>query len=51
MAKNFFHLSPQSLTILADLWGSLGMFGSWDTYNDRLINYDLPAEVEKVVNL
>jgi hypothetical protein len=27
-----------------------GMFASFDNYNDKLINYDVPAEVQKVVN-
>jgi hypothetical protein len=27
------------------------MFGSFDRYNDKLINYNVPAEVEKVVRL
>jgi len=26
------------------------MFGSFDSHNDRLINYNVPAEVEKIVN-
>jgi len=26
------------------------MFGSFDSYNDKLINYNVPAEVEKMVN-
>ena len=28
---------------------TLGLFGSFDSYNDKLINYDVPAEVEKVI--
>ena len=27
-----------------------GMFGSFDSHNDKLINYNVPAEVEKMVN-
>jgi len=27
-----------------------GLFGSFDSYNDKLINYNVPAEVEKMVN-
>jgi hypothetical protein len=27
-----------------------GMFGSFDSYNDKIINYNVPAEVEKMVN-
>jgi hypothetical protein len=27
-----------------------GLFGTFDSYNDKLINYNVPAEVEKIVS-
>jgi hypothetical protein len=27
-----------------------GMFGSFDSYNAKLLNYNVPAEVEKIVS-